>query len=57
MGANATTVKDQANKFRQSVVDGLGRLTKVVADPIIAGENPSGTQLETFYTHWNRWRR
>lgn len=49
--ANATTVRDQASKFRQSLIDGLGRLTKVVEDPIVAGQNPGGTPLDTFYTY------
>jgi RHS repeat-associated protein len=33
------------------VVDGLGRLTKIVEDPVVAGQNPGGTPLETFYAY------
>jgi len=44
---NCTTVTDEAGKTRQSCVDGLGRLTKVLEDP---GTSPH-LNYETDYTY------
>jgi RHS repeat-associated protein len=41
---NTTTVTDEAGKKRESVADGLGRLTEVF-------EDPSGSDYQTLYTY------